>query len=84
VEEEVKQEDQEAGHSNARYSPQQGQPQCLAEWRLAFCIDGEVRAMAEWLEAQGVTHVAMESTGVFWKPLYNILESRRYGIIFTK
>ncbi len=39
-------------------------------------MTGEVRAMAEWLEAQGVTHVAMESTGVFWKPLYNILENR--------
>jgi len=30
--------------------------------------------MVKWLEAQGVTHVAMESTGVFWKPIYNILE----------
>ncbi len=36
----------------------------------------EVLAMADWLEAQGVTHVAMESTGVFWKPIYNIVESR--------
>jgi transposase len=26
--------------------------------------------------AQGVTHVAMESTGVYWKPIFNILESR--------
>jgi len=26
------------------------------------------------MTAQGVTHVAMESTGVFWKPIYNILE----------
>src|SRR5437667_6635299 len=31
---------------------------------------------ADWMAAQGVTHVAMESTGVFWKPIYNILESR--------
>jgi transposase len=31
--------------------------------------------MADWMEAQGVTHVAMESTGVYWKPIYNILES---------
>jgi len=30
--------------------------------------------MVKWLKAQGVTHVAMESTGVFWKPIYNILE----------
>lgn len=32
--------------------------------------------MADWMAAQGVTHVAMESTGVFWKPIYNLLESR--------
>jgi len=30
--------------------------------------------MVEWLQAQEVTHGAMESTGVFWKPIYNILE----------
>jgi len=30
--------------------------------------------MVQWLKAQGVTHVAMESTGVFWKPIYNLLE----------
>jgi transposase len=36
----------------------------------------DLRAMADWMAAQGVTHVAMESTGVYWKPVYNILESR--------
>ena len=36
----------------------------------------DLLAMADWMIAQGVTHVAMESTGVFWKPIYNILESR--------
>ncbi len=36
----------------------------------------DISAMADWMAAQGVTHVAMESTGVFWKPIYNILESR--------
>ena len=30
--------------------------------------------MADWLAAAGCTHVAMESTGVYWKPLYNLLE----------
>jgi transposase len=30
--------------------------------------------MSEWLAAQGVTHVAMESTGVLWKPVWNLLE----------
>jgi len=30
--------------------------------------------LADWLRAAGCTHVAMESTGSFWKPIYNILE----------
>jgi transposase len=32
--------------------------------------------LADWLGEQGVTHVAMESTGVYWKPVYNLLEDR--------
>jgi transposase len=28
----------------------------------------------DWLKAKKVTHVAMESTGVYWKPVYNLLE----------
>jgi transposase len=31
-------------------------------------------ALVDWLLAHGVTHVAMESTGEFWKPVYNLLE----------
>ena len=34
-----------------------------------------IEAMREWLLEKGVTHVAMESTGVYWKPIYNILEA---------
>lgn len=34
----------------------------------------ELLGLADWLGEQGVTHVAMESTGVYWKPVYNILE----------
>ena len=30
--------------------------------------------LADWLAEHEVTHVAMESTGVFWKPVYNLLE----------
>lgn len=30
--------------------------------------------LKSWLSEQAVTHVAMESTGVFWKPIYNLLE----------
>lgn len=34
----------------------------------------ELLALREWLQAYGVTHVAMESTGVYWKPIYYLLE----------
>ncbi len=33
-------------------------------------------ALADWLASQGVTHVAMESTGIFWRPVFNLLEGR--------
>ena len=32
------------------------------------------RGLADWLAEAGVTHVAMESTGVYWKPIWNLLE----------
>lgn len=34
----------------------------------------ELLALREWLLSQGCTHVAMESTGVYWKPVYALLE----------
>lgn len=37
-------------------------------------MTAEVLALSDWLKGQGVTHVAMESTGVYWKPVYNLLE----------
>ncbi|HYE99695.1 MAG TPA: IS110 family transposase [Planctomycetota bacterium] len=33
-----------------------------------------LQALRDWLVAEQVTHVAMESTGVYWKPVWNILE----------
>ena len=36
----------------------------------------DIMALADWLSQEEVTHVAMESTGVYWKPIYNILEGR--------
>jgi transposase len=32
--------------------------------------------LAMWLEAEGCTHVAMEATGVYWKPVWHVLESK--------
>jgi transposase len=34
----------------------------------------DLLALKDWLSVHGVTHVAMESTGVYWKPVYYVLE----------
>ena len=34
----------------------------------------DLLSLADWIKDHGCTHVAMESTGVYWKPIYNILE----------
>lgn len=34
----------------------------------------EILALADWLTQASCTHVAMESTGVYWQPIYNLLE----------
>jgi transposase len=37
-------------------------------------MTADLLALSDWLAAAGVTHVAMESTGEYWTPVYNILE----------
>jgi len=39
---------------------------------------GDLKVMAEWLKARQVRHVAMESTGVYWKPVWNVLEASKW------
>jgi transposase len=45
-----------------------------AEVRTFGTMTRDLLALCDWLTEEGVSHVAMESTGVFWKPIYNILE----------
>jgi transposase len=37
-------------------------------------MTADLLRLSDWLTAHGVTHVAMESTGVYWKPVWNVLE----------
>lgn len=53
----------------------------FTEVRSFSTMTDGLEALAAWLEEHGVTHVAMESTGVFWKPVFNVLEG--YGDRFT-
>jgi transposase len=45
-----------------------------AETRRFGTMTADLLGLSDWLTSERVTHVAMESTGVFWKPIYNILE----------
>jgi transposase len=44
------------------------------ETRTFGTMTADLLSLADWLQAVGCTHVAMESTGVYWKPIYNLLE----------
>jgi transposase len=46
------------------------------ETRTYGTMTAPLLELADWLEAEGVTHLAMESTGVYWKPIWNLLEGR--------
>lgn len=46
------------------------------EVRTFSTMTTNLETLSDWMAQQGVTHVAMESTGVFWKPIFNILEGR--------
>ncbi len=42
--------------------------------RTFATMTDELLQLADWLASEGCTHVAIESTGVYWKPVFNILE----------
>lgn len=44
------------------------------EFRTYATTIEELLNLSDWLHEQGCTHVAFEATGVYWKPLYNLLE----------
>lgn len=50
----------------------EGRPQ--KETRTFSTMTGDLTALAQWLTERGCTHVAMESAGVYWKPVYHLLE----------
>ena len=46
-----------------------------SELRAEFAtMTGDLLGLRDWLKGLGVTHVAMEATGVYWKPVYYLLE----------
>lgn len=51
-----------------------GQPH--KEFRTYLTTTEELLKLSDWLHEQGCTHVAFEATGVYWKPVFNLLEGR--------
>jgi transposase len=50
------------------------QAEGIAELRTFGTMTLELLALADWLTEASITHVAMESTGEYWTPVYNLLE----------
>jgi len=43
----------------------------------------ELMELSDWLSSQGVTHIAMEATGVFWKPVWHILSDGEFELLLA-
>src|SRR5262249_1602462 len=54
----------------------QQQANVKEEVRTFGTMTSDLLELSDWLAGLGVTHVAMEATGVLWKPIWNILEGR--------
>ncbi|MCA1681764.1 MAG: IS110 family transposase [Actinobacteria bacterium] len=48
--------------------------------RTFSSFTGSLEAMAEWFVAEGVTEIAMEATGSYWKPVWYLLEERSFEL----
>ena len=53
--------------------PLQGEPR-VEHQRFGTTV-AELEALRGWLQQEGITQVAMESTGAYWKPVFNVLEN---------
>ena len=47
-----------------------------SETRTFTTMTGQLETLADWLTEQKVTLAGMESTGIYWKPVYHVLEDR--------
>lgn len=54
-----------------------------AETREFETFIDDLERLREWLTAEGVTHVAMEATGVYWKPVWFVLEDGEFELLLV-
>ena len=53
------------------------------ELRTFGTMSEDVERLADWLSERGVSQVVLESTGSYWKPVWNILEERGFGLVLA-
>ena len=41
-------------------------------------FNGDLESLKKWLSDEGCTHAVMESTGPYWKPIFNVLEDQHH------
>jgi transposase len=51
--------------------------------RTYATFTGRLESLADWLATEGVTHVVMEATGQYWKPVWYVLEERRLELMLV-
>ncbi|OAO79798.1 Mobile element protein [Anoxybacillus flavithermus] len=51
------------------------------EIRTFGTLTDDLEELVDWLKEKKVTHVAMESTGVYWEPVYNLLEAEPVEVL---
>jgi transposase len=60
-----------------------GEDRCARPVRSFPTFTSDLRALADWLSAAGIKTIAMESTGVYWIPVYEILEARGFEVLLV-
>jgi transposase len=51
--------------------------------RTFATFSADLQALADWLQAEGVTQVVMEATGQYWKPIWYVLEARGFALLLV-
>ncbi len=60
-----------------------GTPRRRQEVRTYLTFTANLEALADWLQAEGVTQVVMEATGQYWKPCWYVLEERGFQLLLV-
>src|SRR5437899_107692 len=55
----------------------------ITEVRTFATTTAGLLALSDWLSENGVTHVAMEATGVYWKPVWHVLSDGEFELVLA-